>query len=347
MNRFAFLTSHRYFIHGVVAIALFISFAFYRIYVWSNTQSTDNAYIEADISNVSAEVNGVIAEIFVQENTKVKKGQVIARIHDTDYTVAYHKALSALEESRRAIEVIQQNIKLARIDEIKAAEALEFAETNMKLVEVDYERTQTLSKDKFASRQKLDNAEINLEKARTDFAQSKLNMQMSQEKLNLLEIQRLGAIAKEEIARQELVLAQRALDNTSIRSPIDGTLGNSSLKIGNYVRAGVVLFAVVPEKLYVKANFKETQIGKFTSGMKVAMTFDAAPGYEVVGYIRNFSPATGSKFSLLPPANATGNFTKIVQRVPVSIDFNIPEQLVDKLTPGMSTIVSVRIDQKL
>lgn len=171
-------------------------------------------------------------------------------------------------------------------------------------------------------------------------------MRTSEEKLALLELQRLSSIVKHTAIAQEVILAKRNLDNTLIRSPIDGTLGNSSLKLGNYISAGVVLFAVVPEKLYVKANFKETQVTNFQTGMEAVMTFDSEPDYEVIGYIRNLSPATGAKFSLLPPSNATGNFTKIVQRIPVSIDFDIPEKLIGKLSPGMSTIVKIRTDQE-
>ena len=346
MNLISKYSSHRYFTHTLIAVAVVFCFLVYKIYIWTKTQYTDNAYIEAEISNVSSEVSGVISEILVEENNKVKSGQIIAKIKDDDYRANYEKTLATLEGAKRDIEIIEQNIKLAQIDQTKAKESLEFAETNLKLTQVDYNRIQALSKDNYASKQKLDSTEIALEKAKNEFSQAKLNMRTSEEKLALLELQRLSSIVKHTAIAQEVILAKRNLDNTLIRSPIDGTLGNSSLKLGNYISAGVVLFAVVPEKLYVKANFKETQVTNFQTGMEAVMTFDSEPDYEVIGYIRNLSPATGAKFSLLPPSNATGNFTKIVQRIPVSIDFDIPEKLIGKLSPGMSTIVKIRIDKE-
>ncbi len=346
MNLISKYSSHRYFTHTVIAVAVVFCFLVYKIYIWTKTQYTDNAYIEAEISNVSSEVSGVISEILVEENNKVKSGQIIAKIKDDDYRANYEKTLATLEGAKRDIEIIEQNIKLAQIDQTKAKESLEFAETNLKLTQVDYNRIQALSKDNYASKQKLDSTQIALEKAKNEFSQAKLNMRTSEEKLALLELQRLSSIVKHTAIAQEVILAKRNLDNTLIRSPIDGTLGNSSLKLGNYISAGVVLFAVVPEKLYVKANFKETQVTNFQTGMEAVMTFDSEPDYEVIGYIRNLSPATGAKFSLLPPSNATGNFTKIVQRIPVSIDFDIPEKLIGKLSPGMSTIVKIRIDKE-
>jgi len=337
--------SHRYFAHIMIIAGLAVCFLIYEMYGWFNTQTTDNAYIEADISNVSPEVSGVICEILVEENSKIKKGQIIAKINDADYRAALEKSLSTLESAKRDIEIIEKNTELAKIEETKAKEAFEFAEANFKLTKADYERIARLSKDNFASKQKLDSSEIAFEKTKNEFAQAQLNMQTTEERFLLLGIQRLSAISKYNTIKQETVLAQRALDNTVIKAPIDGTLGNSSLKIGNYVRAGLALFAIVPDKLYVKANFKETQISKFAPGMKAELSFDSEPNVKIKGCIRSVSPATGSKFSLLPPANATGNFTKIVQRVPVTIDFEVPEHLAGKLTPGMSTIVRIRTDR--
>lgn len=346
MNLLSKYLSYRYFVHILITVAVITCFLIYRVYIWTKTQYTDNAYLEAEISSVSSEVSGIISEILVEENNKVTHGQIIAKIKDDDYRANYEKTLATLERAKRDIEIIDQNIKLAQIEQTKAKESLEFAETNLKFTQVDYNRIQALSKDNYASKQKLDSTEIALEKAKNEFSQAKLNMQSSQEKLALLELQRLSSIAKHTTTAQEVILAKRNLDNTLIRSPIDGTVGNSSLKLGNYITAGVVLFAVIPEKLYVKANFKETQVTNFKTGIEAVMTFDSESDYEVIGYIRNLSPVTGAKFSLLPPSNATGNFTKIVQRIPVSIDFDIPQELIGKLSPGMSTIVKIRTDKE-
>ena len=316
--------------------------------MWANTQSTDNAYIEADISSVSAEVSGVIEKVLVKENNFVKAGQVIAKIQDDDYVANLAKAEAMLEGAKRDVEMIEQNIKLSVIEQSKATEAYEFAEENFKFSETDYKRTQELSKDNFASKKIWIALKISFTKAKSELLQAELNMQSSRENLALLEIKRFAAIAKQSNALQERNLIKRQLINTNICAPIDGMLGHSSLRKGNYIRTGVVLFSVVPlDKLYVKANFKETQISKFITGMKAQIIIDSESGSEIIGTIRNISPATGAKFSLLPPANATGNFTKIVQRGPVIIDFTTPENIKNKIVPGMSTLVRIRTDQKM
>lgn len=337
---------HAKLIAGVCALVLL--FVTYRIYVWANTQSTDNAYVEADISSVSAEVSGVIDHVLVRENNFVKEGQIIAQINAADYKAKYEQAEANLDGAIRNIEMIEQNIKLAIIKQNKAVEAHEFAEENFRIVEIDYKRITELSKDNFASKKNLDNTKIAYEKAKSDLFQALLDLETSRENVKLLEIEKLVAIAKSNTALQERNLAKRALDNTNIRSPIDGIIGNSSIRDGNFIRPGVVLFSVVPiDKLYVKANFKETQISKFRPGMIATIEIDSESGTKIKGVIRNVSPATGAKFSLLPPANATGNFTKIVQRVPVIIDFTVPDDIKDKIVPGMSTLTSVRVDQKI
>ena len=342
------IMAHKYskLIAGISAIALLL--ITYKIYVWANTQSTDNAYIEADISSVSSEVGGVIEKILVKENNIVKDGQIIAQINISDYKARYEQAEAALDGSLRNIEMIQQNIKLAIIKQKKATEANEFAEENFKVAEKDFKRISELSKDNFASKRNLDNTRIVFEKAKSGLSQAVLDMQASKENVVLLEIKKLAAIAENNTALQARNLAKRALDNTNIRSPIDGVIGNSSIREGNYVRPGVVLFSVVPiNELYVKANFKETQISKLKLGMIASIEIDSESGTKIEGTIRNVSPATGSKFSLLPPANATGNFTKIVQRVPVIIDFVAPDDIKSKIVPGMSTTTRIRIDQKI
>ena len=238
--------SHRYFLPVIICLFFVFAFLIYNIHIWSKTEYTDNANIEAEISHVSSEVSGVINEILVTENNKVKTEQIIAKIKDDDYRANYKKSLAILEGAKRDIEVIEQNIKLAEIEKVRAKEGFEFAETNLKLSQTDYNRVQRLKSDNYASQQRLDGTEVALEKAKNDFSQSKLNVQISDAKLMLLEIQRLSSMAKYSTIEHENIIAKRDLDNTAIRSPIDGIIGNSNLKLGNYVRAGVILFSVIP-----------------------------------------------------------------------------------------------------
>ena len=335
--------SYRYARYISIAASLLLLFFIYEIYVWAKTQSTDNAYVEADISSISSEVNGVIDKVLVKENNVVEANQIIAKIKDDDHKANFNKAKADLDGARRDIEMIEQNIKISNIEQQKTDEAYQFAVESFKISEIDYKRIQALSKDNFASKKNVDSIKILFEKAKSDLAQAEFNMQTSKENLTLLEIKRFAAMAKYNTVSSELDLAKRALDNTVIRSPIRGMIGNSSLREGNYIRAGSVLFSVVPiDELYIKANFKETQISKFKSGMKVEILVDSEQGEKIEGEIRNVSPATGAKFSLIPPSNATGNFTKIVQRVPVIIDFRVPERVKNKIVPGMSVFVKVR-----
>ena len=335
--------SYRYARYISVAASLLLLFFTYEIYVWAKTQSTDNAYVEADISSISSEVNGVIDKVLVKENNVVEANQIIAKIKDDDHKANFNKAEAALDGARRDIEIIEQDIKLSNIEQQKTDEAYQFAVESFRISEIDYKRIQSLSKDNFASKKNVDSTKILFEKAKSDLVQAEFNMQTSKENLTLLEIKRFASIAKYNTSSAELDLAKRALDNTVIRSPIRGMIGNSSLREGNYIRAGSVLFSVVPiDELYIKANFKETQISKFKSGMKVEILVDSEQGEKIEGEIRNVSPATGAKFSLIPPSNATGNFTKIVQRVPVIIDFRVPERVKNKIVPGMSVFVKVR-----
>lgn len=323
-----------------------VIFAAYEGYLWINTQSTDNAYIEADISNVSSEISGVIEKIYVKENSFVKDGQIIAEINKNDYQAKYEQAQFALSRSIHNINMIEQNIKLALITQNKAIEAHEFAEENFSVAETEYKRITRLNREKFASKKSLDDAKIAYEKVKNELSQMALDVQSAKENLALLELKKLVAISEKNNAEQVLHVAKRALENTNIRAPIDGIVGNSSLREGNFVHPGAVLFSIVPTNhLYVKANFKETQISKFKPGMKADIKVDAESKVKITGVIRSIAPATGAKFSLLPPANATGNFTKIVQRVPVTIDFSVPEGYEGKIVPGMSTLTTIRIDQ--
>lgn len=332
----------KYFKYLLFFLLLYI---IYQLYIWSKTQSTDNAYLESDISIISAEINGVIKEILISDNMDVKEDDIIARINDEEYSARLADAEAAYIAGTKDLKALEQNIEIEKINIEKNKEALDFATINLDLTMADYKRVNELNKDKFASKKLLDNANISLEKTKFEYYQAKLNLQQTEQRLLLLNIQKSAQEARINSLLQQKILAARNLMLTNIKAPISGTVANSSLKIGNYVRAGVPIFLIVPPKLYIKANFKETQVEKFKPGMKVLLNFDCSPKDKIYGVIRSISPATGSKFSLIPPDNATGNFTKIVQRVPVLIDFELPPDLKLNLIPGMSVKIKVRTNQ--
>lgn len=315
----------------------------YKIYIWTQTESTDNAYIEADISIVSSEVNGAVAKLLISDNQPVKAGDIIAEIDDTEYVADFKKAQAGLDEAENSVKITEQKIEIQKLDIAKLEDNLNFAKISFDIEDRNYKRTSKLAADNFSSKKLLDDSKNDLEKARFNLSQVQFDLDSGHKNLELLELQKLSDEAKVITMTQAKVIAEYALSKTKIKAPVDGVVANNGIKIGNYARQGAPLVVVVPiTGLYIKANFKETQVEKFNPGAKVKIEIDGISGEEIKGRVRAIYPASGSKFSLIPPDNATGNFTKVVQRVPVLIDFDVPEKFAGKVKAGMSVTVSVR-----
>ncbi|MGX6960230.1 MAG: HlyD family secretion protein [Rickettsia endosymbiont of Pentastiridius leporinus] len=329
----------------LIIATLIIIYLGYGIYVWANTQSTDNAYVDADISNVSAEVSGILTKLLIDNNTKINKGDLIGEIDDRDYKAKLAALEASINASRKNIEVIDQKISIGQVSLEQAAEKLKLAETTFNIISTDYTRVQELNRAKFASTKSLDDSNKQYQKAKTDYKQAQLDLDISRQNLTLLGLEKAAEQEKlKELTENEKITA-RSLQNTKLIAAVSGIFSNSNLELGNYIPQGRALFSIVQDNtMYIQANFKETQIAKFKPGMEVKIKFDALPKKVIYGKIRNIAPATGSKFSLIPPDNATGNFTKIVQRIPVLIDFESPAP---NIVPGMSVVVAIRTDQKL
>ena len=336
----------KYFVALFIVLFVYLS---YRAVVWFNTESTDNAYIDTDISSVSSEISGVIKSVYILENFKVKQGDLIAEIDDSDFKANLASIESSIKESAKNIEIIEQRTLIAKISLEQSKEKLSYAKTNLEIITVDYARIKALNKDNYASNKTFDQAKILFAQASTDHKNAELDLQIAERNLRLLGLEKSAEEHRFNKLNEDQKILARSLVNTKIVAPISGILGNSrsSLQVGNYISPGRILFSVVQDKnLYVKANFKETQVAKFKIGDKVKLKFDSLPKLAVYGRIRSLSPGTGSTFSLMPTDNSVGNFTKIVQRVPVIIDFDYPEEAKDLLVAGMSVEVSVRTDQK-
>lgn len=333
------------FILLLVFLALIGIYALYVIYIWSYTQTTDNAYADSNISKISAQISGVLDEILVEENNFVTKGQVIAKINDEIFQAHFKKAQGAVDAAKKECESVTQRIVLNKIKQQKLEEIHKLALESFRIHQADLKRTKELSRDSYTSKQYLDSVQIAFDKSQSNLVQTEFDIQLNIENLKLLEIKSQAATSQYEITVAERALAKNNLDKTEVRSPINGMLADSSLRVGNYASAGRALFLVVPtNKLFVKANYKETQVAKFKPGMKAALTFDAYGSTKITGTIQSISPATGAKYSLIPPENATGNFTKVVQRVIVKINFDTPNNLQNKILPGMSCLVKIRTD---
>ena len=300
------------------------------VWLWAHTETTDNAYTEADISLVNTEVNGVIDKVYIAENSLVKAGDIIATIGDIDYKMKLEKINANLSIGEAKIEELNKKITIAKI-------ALDKLKERVALSQKEYEHASSLRDKNFGSQH-------NLDIAKESYAQAKFDLETNQENFALANIEKDIQEKNLISLRADKLLAEKDLENTKIKAPIDGVLANSLLRIGNYVRIGTPVCSIVPMNIYIKANFKETQITKFKVGMKVDLQFDYLPRKVYTGTIRSIAPATGSKFSLLPLDNATGNFTKIVQRVTVVIDIDKLNK-VKSLKPGMSVRTKILTTQ--
>ncbi len=305
-------------------------------------ESTDNAYVQADITTISPKVAGYVADVPVTDNEAVPAGAVLARLDDGDYRARLAEAEAAVAAASAGLTVLDSQLEAqkAQIAEAEAAVATWRAET--KLADRELNRIRSLAKDDFASRQRLDTVGATSEKAVAGLAQARAQLAAAEAEVQVLRSNRLrqqALLAQAEAARD---LARDSLDNTIIRAPRAGVVGNRAVRTGQYVGPGSHLMALVPlDSVWVDANFKETQIRALKPGQTATIRVDAWPDAPITGTVASVAPASGAQFSLLPPENATGNFTKVVQRVPVRILLPEDNPLAGRLRPGLSVIVEV------
>ena len=326
----------------VVALALGASGGWYWWNVLRFLQSTDDAYVQSDVSLISPKVEGYIKEVRAADNQEVAEGAVLFVIDDRDFAakVAQAEAAVATEEAMVLTYGGRLDLQRALIEEAQAT--LNSAEADLARAQQDYKRYSALLTTDFASHQRFEQAEADARKAEAGVARSRATLAAAQNQLAVLRSQRHEEEGRRQQARATLQLAQNDLDNTVIRAPISGVAGNRAGQVGQYVKAGTQLLSLVPlSRVYVTANFKETQLTHMRPGQLAEVSVDAYPDLTLEGRIESFAPASGAQFSLLPPDNATGNFTKIVQRVPVRIALPADSRLAGLLRPGLSVTVTI------
>ncbi len=304
--------------------------------------STDDAYVDADITLISSRVQGYVAEVPVKANDHVKAGQVLVRLDDGDYRIALQTAESRVETAGDTLKRIDAQIQAALAAVTQAEAGQDAAAASLKNATLTKDRVAGLAVRNVATQAQLDAANEGFDTASANLASAKAAVSSAEAQVAVLRAQR----AEEEGARHELELAvaqaQRNLDLTVLRAPSDGTIANLSLDTGDLVAPGARLAALVPDAgLYIEANFKETQMAGIAAGAEVKMSFDALPGREFTGTVQSAAPATGATFSLLPADNATGNFTKVVQRVPVRIELPAEALATGQIRAGLSAVVDV------
>lgn len=312
---------------------------------YSRHVDTDDAQIDGDISPVIARVGGYVKTINFEEHSKVKAGQVLVTLDDRDYGIKLEQAEAAEAGANAGVGVSRAQIAAMAANTQTALSNIEAAKVKVNFAEKDLQRYQNLIKDGGVTQQALDQA-----KAQQETAQAAYTAAVAQYKAILKQVgtteSQLG-VSGSNLASYEsdVHFAKLQLSYTIIRAPVSGVVTKKNIQTGQLLQAGQSLFAIVNDSsLYVTANFKETQLEKLETGLKAQIVVDAYPDVKIEGEVYSFAPITGAKGSLLPPDNATGNFVKVVQRVPVKIKINPKEQsFLAKLRPGMSVKVSVML----
>lgn len=342
---------------GVAAVILIIGILYFVM--GANYESTDNAQLDADIVPIKSSVSGYIKTINFKDNQVVKKGDLLFTIDDTELRTKVAQAEAALENAkanlisvRSSARATSQNADAAVLTTVSSEQNITASKARLTRAQEDFKRVKNMLAAKAATQAEYDNS-----KAELDVAQAQYDATVSQYRSS--SVQSLGVRSQataqqamisltEALVRQreaELVLAQTQLDYATVEAPCDGIVSKRSVEVGQYISIGQPLCSTIDNTtLWITANFKETQVDKIHPGQDVDIEIDAYPSMKIHGKVQSYIGATGAKFSLLPPDNSTGNFVKIVQRVPVKISINSLTKEQEKLLfPGLSAYVAVKV----
>jgi membrane fusion protein (multidrug efflux system) len=303
---------------------------------------TDDAYVQADNTLIAPRVSGYISQVLVADNQPVKTGQVLARIDDRDYQTALRQAVADRETAEAEIRSIDAQLALQTSMIEQASQQMAAADAALRFAQQDHARYESLSRSGAGTVQSDQQTQSTLLQRAAAMAQSRAALMAARQQVDVLQAARVKAQAQLEHYRAAEQQARLNLGYTTLTAPVDGTVGARTLRVGQYVQAGTQLMAVVPlGAVYIVANYKETQLTHVRPGQPVEISVDTFPGARIHGHVDSVAPATGLQFALLPPDNATGNFTKIVQRLPVKIVLDRAPDAADWLRPGMSVEPSI------
>ncbi|NIJ35175.1 HlyD family secretion protein [Sphingomonas oligoaromativorans] len=326
---------------GVLAVLILLWLVHYETrgkYV----EGTDDAYIRADAVTVSPKISGYVEQVFVADNQDVKAGTPLVRIDPRDYKAATAQYQAQIDVARANADNVRAGIREqeAAISEAQAQLAKSQADAQYAAGEVA--RYTPLAASGAETREKLTTLRNQATQAANTVAAQKASLESAQRRIGSLQAQIRQAEAQGEAAQAQLAAADVNLGSTVIKASVDGRVGDKSVRVGQFVQSGTRLMSVVPlSRIYIIANFKETQVGLMRPGQPARIEVDALPGVDLKGHVDSVSPGTGAEFSLLPPQNATGNFTKIVQRVPIRIAIDAGPDARKVLVPGLSVTVNV------
>jgi len=330
---------------GVLLAAVAIGGSWYGHRWWTVGRfmvSTDDAYVRADNTTLAAKVPGYVANIFVADNSFVHAGDVIAVLDDGDYRLAADSARQKVATQQATVDRFARQIVAGEANVDQARAQLVSAQAGQTRAVLEFDRQKALAAKQFASQQALEQAIANRDQTGAGVKTAEAALESAYANVEVLKAQREEAMHTLDELKTAQAKAERDLAFATIRAPIDGMIGNRAMQVGDYVQSGQRLASLVPlDAVYIDANFKETQLTRIRAGQTVAISVDALPGRAIEGNVVSMSPASGSVFSLLPADNATGNFTKIVQRLPVRIRVPLGVSGERLLRPGMSVVVSV------
>lgn len=327
----------------IVAIILLVAIAAATvsfIAYGGNLRSTSDAYIEGRITRISPRVSGPVLHLYVDDNTPVKAGDTLLEVDPADYQAKVDQAAAALSAAKSKVDQAKAAVLSADAAVGEAQAALKAAQTNAKRAESDYRRYAAMGTDGI-SEQQLETAKATADSAddQTDAAEKKLAATQAESNASRTNVE--TAEASVAAAQAELHFSELQLQYTKVLAPESGRITNRNVEAGDFVSAGQPLLSVVPDDVWVIANFKEVQLHRIQVGQPVEVQVDAMPDLRFRGQVQSLQAGTGSRFQILPPENATGNWVKVVQRLPVKIVFEQGQRGLDRLAQGMSVEVTV------
>lgn len=314
-------------------------------YYWSYARfiiSTNDAYVQADSTLVAPRVSGYVAQVLVEDHETVKTGQVLARLDERDFRATWDQTRADVQASEAEIGDLQAQLAEQRAIDARASAGVAASQAALDLADINRERYRKMAGIGFGSQQQSQEADAQARERTADLARDRAALASAQGQVPVLQAKIIQAQALRERAQAIERRAALELGYTTIVAPIDGVVAARTIRVGQYTQAGTQLLALVPlHDVYITANFKETQLTRVRAAEPVRLRVDTFPGVHLQGCVESLAPASGLEFSLLPPDNATGNFTKIVQRIPVRIRLDSHDPLIGSLRPGMSVEASI------
>lgn len=324
---------------GLLATAVAVGIYFNQPESKAAVQSTNDARLVADFTNVAAQANGTIEQVLTHENRKVTKGDLLVVLDDRNQRIAIDASEAALTAARARAKTLEgmKAVQTATIAQQEAAVAS--AKATQAFAQTDEARTRHLVERQTVAQKVFDQAISALAGANASVLGAEASFDAARGNLEVLQGQLEGALADISQADASLKSARLALSHTKISAPISGTVGHFNARVGNYATPGQIMLSIVPlDQLYVEANFRESQLARIAPGQVVEITVDALPGLSFEGKVDSIGPASGATYSSIAPQNATGNFTKVAQRLPVRITLDPDQQGHELMRAGMSVL---------